>query len=489
VIATGTASGKSLVFQTAALAILEKDPEARVAVFYPLKALAADQLVGWKKALVSAGYSETLVAECHGDIEIDARFQSLEEARVLIMTPDVCHHWLLKNLVKLSVKRFISNIQLIVIDEAHVLEGVFGSHVAFLLRRLQVARAIAQKGRVSTKKLRFVAASATISNPDDHLKALTGRSFSVVDESQDGSPAQSRSLVHLACKTNPASILPELQQELLQSSTQGSFISFVDSRQGVERAVVQTNHPLVRPYRSGYEADDRISIENALRNGALRGVVSTSALELGINIPHFAIGLNAGVPNSRKAFRQRFGRVGRAQPGSFAVIADPNDFRRFGSTFAEYWNGSIEPSTLYLKNRFMQFTHARCLVDELEMLGVMGKAVVPSNIEWPSGFNEAFEYARPGGVRPREFDQIAAIGGDSPHLNYPIRNIAEGTFSIAQNQHQRVGSVTLQQAIREAYPGAIYLHLARGYKVLEWRNTAWERTIHAYPVNTDTHYS
>ena len=212
--------------------------------------------------------------------------------------------------------------------------------------------------------------------------------------------------------------------------------------------------------------------------------MSTSALELGINIPHFSVGLNIGVPASRKSFRRRLGRVGRQKPGAFAVIAEPYALRRFGMGLEEYYASSVEPSYLYLANRFIQFAHARCLAEELEMLGVTGRKSLPGFISWPEGFNTVFDFAYIGGAtaRPREFDTIYRIGGDNPHYNYPLRNVAEEGFVVAtggggSGPPRRIGDLTLQQAIREAFPGAIYLHLAKGWKVHEWRSTAWERSI------------
>ena len=247
----------------------------------------------------------------------------------------------------------------------------------------------------------------------------------------------------------------------------------------------------MKPYRSGYEAADRSNIERALRDGRLRGVVSTSALELGIDIPHFEVGLNIGVPVTRKSFRQRLGRVGRQRPGCFAVVAEPYAFKRFGSTLAEYYEGSVEPSYLYLRNRFMQFAHARCLAEELEMLGVTGRKALPSTVQWPDGFAEVFDFAYAGGpaARPREFDQINRIGGDQPHFNYPLRNVPEDAYKVVNSRGGPAGSadvaqLTVQQAIREAFPGAIYLHLAKGWRVHEWRSTSFDRTIRVSPTRS-----
>jgi len=131
----------------------------------------------------------------------------------------------------------------------------------------------------------------------------------------------------------------------------------------------------------------------------------------------------------------------------------------------------------------MQFAHARCLAEELDMLGATGRKVPPATMNWPDGFTEVFEFAHIGGkrARPREFDNIAQIGGDNPHVNYPMRNIGEANFPVTTGKPpSRIGTLTMQQAIREAYPGAIYLHLAQGFKVSAWRSSAFDRAIRVY---------
>lgn len=493
VLATGTASGKSLVFQAAAIKTLQEDGESKVLAFYPLKALAADQVVSWRYALEMAGMPQDWIVSVTGDMPIPERKIALENARIVIATPDVCHTWLMRNLAGRAFKNFLASIDLLVIDEAHVFEAVFGSNSAFLFRRFQAAARICRAKNRDDRVFSVIAASATIANPGEHLHALTGLDFAVIDENQDSSPQHARSLLHVACNPDETQgIISDLQREMVERSDTGSFITFVDSRQGVERLAAQTEHDLVNPYRSGYEAEDRAAIEKALRSGRLRGVVATSALELGIDIPHFAVGLNLELPVSRKAFRQRLGRIGRSTPGAFAVVAEASAFRRYGSSLGDYYRGSIEPSRLYLENRFVHFAHAKCLAEELDMLGVKGRSVPPSNIDWPSGFANVYEFAKVDGtrVRPREFDHIAGIGGDNPHYNYPLRNIGEENFQIAtgSGQLQRIGNLTLQQAIREAYPGAIYMHMGQRWRVREWRSTTWERAIRVSPwkapVNT-----
>ena len=492
VISTGTASGKSLVFQSAAFRVLDSDDEATVIVFYPLKALSNDQWMSWRRAAVHAGFGEDDIVKVDGDVPRPSRARMLETARVALMTPDVCHAWLLNEISNPAHKAFLARTRLVVIDAAHVLEGVFGSNFAYLFRRICATRQLVQDKRRRTN-LQVIAASATISTPDRHLNSLTGLEFETVGDEDDGAPRHARSIVHLAAADRKeAGVAERIHKALMEGSTDGSFITFVDSRQGAERLAVRTEYDnLVKPYRSGYEAEDRAKIEDALRDGHLRGVVSTSALELGIDIPHFTVGLNIGVPVTRKSFRQRLGRVGRQRPGSFALVTEPYAFRRFGSTLEEYYAKSVEPSYLYLGNRFMQFAHARCLAEELEMLGFTGRKALPTSIAWPNGFAEVFDFAYAGSpaARPKEFDQINRIGGDQPHFNYPLRNVPEDAYQVVHTRGgptgpSRVAQLTVQQAIREAFPGAIYLHMAKGWRVNDWRSTAFDRTIRVNPTKS-----
>ena len=139
----------------------------------------------------------------------------------------------------------------------------------------------------------------------------------------------------------------------------------------------------------------------------------------------------------------------------------------------------------------MQFTHARCLAEELEMLGITGRKSLPAAVKWPEGFGEVFDFAYAGGpaARPREFDHINRLGGDQPHFNYPLRSVPEDAFKVVHSRGGPTGPVnvarlTLQQAIREAFPGAIYLHMAKGWRVHEWRSTAFDRAIRVSPTKS-----
>lgn len=480
VVATGTASGKSLIFQLAVMReMLEGD--GRAIVVYPLKALLSDQLQRWRALAKDFGLPEGTVQELHGDVSMERRSEALRTARILVVTPDLLQAWFMRQVASPTTREFLTLLRFLIIDEAHVYESVFGSNTAYLLRRLLVARQRACRAQDRARPLQLIAATATIYGPRDHMHCLTGCEFEEIGEADDGSPAHGRTLYHIAGpEGGPAEgTLIDVIGRIDAAAAAGTFIAFHDSRQGVERVCRAVGDDAVLPYRSGYETADRTSIEGKLRSGSLRGVVSTSALELGIDIAGFTVGMNLGVPQSKKAFRQRLGRVGRASPGVFAVIAPRQAFTRFGSSFEEYYAGSVEPSYLYLDNRFIQFAHARCLMDESEQLGFSDTSV-PPGVDWPASFRVVYEHAKPGARRPREFDYIAQLGADSPHLNYPLRQVGEANYKLkigSRDDVEQIGGIALNQAIREAYPGALYLHLKRPMKVREWRSSAFDRSI------------
>lgn len=502
-IATGTASGKSLIFQAAALhtTITLK---GRVLVLYPVKALIADQLQSWRQITRDLGLPANAVARITGGIPTGERLALLEHAKIVLMTPDACHAWLMYNLASPVVRNFLRDLRLVILDEAHTLEGVFGSNFAYLFRRLHSARQIINPDRQIAEADRVIAATATITSPAEHLEKLTGLPFKAIGPEHDGSPQSQRTLVHISTPEKEAlRTARRIHLDVLKQTQSGAMITFIDSRKGVEAFASAVGHALtdddappsntadepsgetadtdikilaqglpglIAAYRAGYEESDREEIEKRLRDGSLRAVVSTSALELGIDIPHLTAGISVGVPPSRKSFRQRFGRIGRTQEGIFIVLAPETAFRRFGTSFRDYYEASVEPSYLYLDNRFMQFAHARCLLVELEALGVKSP---PLSVIWPDGFPTHFDMARAGASRHREFDAIALIGGDSPQHNYPLRNVGEPNYDVRLNQSPdgRLGQVNLSQALRECYPGAIYLYRMAPYRVNQWATT------------------
>lgn len=484
VVSTGTASGKSLIFRALAFHKALLEPRSRTLVFYPLKALAADQMKGWQEMAQDLEIPGSTIGRVDGSVPPKDREEILKSARIVVMTPDACHAWLMYRLALPAVREFTHSLSTIIMDEAHTLEGVFGSNFAFLIRRLMAARNHLTKGEAK-KSLQLVAATATIKDPGHHMKRLTGQNFAVIDHKQDGSPQHDRLVAHVACPDGEEiSVAKTLHTSLLEGAETGAFITFLDSRKGVEALAMASGAAQaagldtadILPYRAGYDTEDRAAIERRLQDGSLKGVVSTSALELGIDLPHLQVGINVGVPTTRKSYRQRLGRVGRSGPGAFLIVAPPQAFSSFGTTFCQYHDMSVEPSYLYLDNRFMQFAHGRCLANEQESLGASPRT--PTNIAWPPGFKEMHAAARPGGNRPTEFDAIAALGGDNPHRGYPLRNVGEINYQVKFHQDgDSIGDVNQVQALRECYPGGTYLHLANAYEVKAWVTNAFDAYI------------
>ena len=489
VVSTGTASGKSLIFRAVAFHKALSAPKSRTLVFYPLKALAADQMRGWKMMARELELPDNFVGRIDGSVPVKDREKVLSTSRIVVMTPDVCHAWLMYRLALPIVRKFVQALGTLVMDEAHTLEGVFGSNFAFLIRRIFAARThlIESDG----DELQLVASTATIRDPADHMKLLTGRSFTAIGHERDGSPRHHRTIAHVGCpEGDELAVARDLHARLLQSQQEGAFITFLDSRRGVEALAIASQEDermgldsaQVLPYRAGYDVDDRAAIEQRLQAGSLKGVISTSALELGIDLPHLRVGVNIGVPNTRKAYRQRLGRVGRNGPGCFLVVAPPQAFRGFGTSLQEYHDQSVEPSYLYLDNRFMQFAHGRCFATEQESLGVPLRP--PEGDDWPIGFNDLYTAACPGGDRPTEFDAIANLGGDNPHRGYPLRNIGELNYQIKLHKDaDSIGDLNQVQALREAYPGGTYLHLAGAYEVKGWVTSALDAYIRVTRTN------
>ena len=474
VISTGTASGKSLIFQSIAFHKIMTDDSSRIVVFYPLKALVADQLRSWKTMARSLNLDESVIGQIDGTVKVSERDGILQNARIIIMTPDVCQAWMMARLTMPTINNFVGSLSLAVIDESHSFESVFGSNFAFLIRRLAAARSHIARQTVSAQPLQIVGATATIANPDEHLENLTGAKFVVVNHNDDGAPRYDRFMAHVACEPGEEiATAKALQRYAIGAAGDGTFIAFVDSRKTVENLAMSAQRDVeelakdrsVAPYRAGYTAEQRQIIENHLQKGTLRGVVSTAALELGIDLPHLTVGFNVGIPFSRKSYRQRIGRVGRSGPGVFIVIGTSDAFRRYGVSFREYHDMSVEPSYLYLDNRFMQFAHARCLAEERHMLAATTS--LPTRIKWPEGFAEIYATTRPDGHRPREFDEIARLGGDTPHWGYPLRNVGETSYDIRRRvDADSIGTVSQAQALRECYPGATYLHNMEAFEVL-----------------------
>jgi DEAD/DEAH box helicase domain-containing protein len=340
----------------------------------------------------------------------------------------------------------------------------------------------------------FLCASATIAEPLKHLRQLFGLNFTNVGAETDTS-AKYEVEVQLITPPGTADFLGETS-DLLQriaTETDSRFITFVDSRKQTEQIASilsrqqdkeEEQEPFFRqdhlerldvlPFRSGYEEVDRNLIQARLSKGHLRGVVSTSALELGMDIPNLDVAVLVGVPRSATSLYQRIGRIGRHAPGKVLVINTGSVYDEAVFRHPEdFMNRPLAEGALYLENIRIQYIHALCLArnggenDQIcEMLNSREKAEFTSRVEFPEGFLELCKSERLGEV-PSDLQSMKAESGEDPHHTFPLRDV-ESQFRVefkSGPEQRQLGSLSYGQLMREAYPGAVYYYTARPYRI------------------------
>lgn len=317
VTSTATASGKSLIYQLPILQHLLADPEARILILFPTKALAQDQLSTLRELVNSTDQlsGDTLVCTYDGDSDSKDRRKIRERARVVLTNPDSLHTAMLPN--HTGWRQFWMHLKMVVIDELHVYQGQFGQHLSCILARLQRF----------CHGLQFVASSATTSNPQEHLQQLIHRT-PVKSVAVDGSSHGERHMV--LWDRHKSNDMPQIASHLLSGGLR--TIVFCKTRQQCEltyRDIIDkldtTPHlrslkPLVMSYRGGYSASERREIERDMFEGHTRMVVATSALELGIDIGSLDVVVMLGVPYSSASLWQQAGRAGRQRNSSLAMV-------------------------------------------------------------------------------------------------------------------------------------------------------------------------
>jgi len=508
-LATGTASGKSLAFQISAIEQFVKDPSAKVIAIYPMKALGREQAERWQKILKKSGIPNLEVGIIDGSVPRNNRADILNRANVVVFTPDVIHAWLLSSLTDKAVLQFLRKVSLIVVDEVHVYSGVFGSNSAFLFRRLQ------HIFQILNSPVRYVCASATISDPQKHLLNLFGLEFTLITKESDSSPKYPLD-IHFCVPPSP-DLLTELAKLISAvANTSLRFIAFADSRKQVElissilarpkndetpsidtdEDTASNRKPIlegkdeiddesdldndsdfldklnVLPYRAGYEESDRNKIQQRLSQGKLSGVISTSALELGIDIPYLDACILIGVPKSATSLQQRIGRIGRHSKGNVLVINTGGVYDQ--AIFANppsFLNRPLAESTLYLDNIYIQYIHALCLArlgGEHDTItnNKHTDAEFSSPINFPDNFINICNQERSGQLS-KDLQSKKAEAGDNPNYSFPLRDV-ESQFKIEHKtsfQVNSLGSISYRQLMREAYPGGVYYYATQAYRV------------------------
>src|SRR5919109_1039247 len=477
IVTTGTASGKSLCFQLPTLDTLCRDARARALYLYPTKALAQDQ----GRALHALGVKRARPAIYDGDTPREQRAQIRRRANIILTNPDMLHLGILPN--HRAWADVFANLALVVIDEAHVYRGVFGSHVANVLRRLR--RIAAAYGT----EPRFLLASATIANPGELAERLTGLpEVTVVD--RDGSPGAKKTIAmwnppiidpQSTSSTGTGEALATRRSALAESAelladlvTQGArTIVFMKSRKAVELIARFTRLTLedagrgelaerIAPYRAGYTPQQRRELERRLVDGELLGVVATDALELGIDIGSLDAAICVTFPGTVASLRQMWGRAGRRGRGLALYVAGEDALDQFFCRHPdEFLDRPVEAAILDPWNEQLHAAHLLCATHEGPLEEADAAFLGPDWREFAQALVSAGDLReRPDGTyvprRPEEFPAAAVS------LRAASR---DGVVIVDMGSGELIGNVDVQRAMTTVHDGAVYLHGGRSYEV------------------------
>ena len=478
IVSTSTSSGKSLIYQVPMLHALEQDPESRGMYIFPTKALAQDQRRSMKELLkYIPGLENAIVETFDGDTPMKERNQIRDEGRIIFTNPDMLHITILPQ--ESGWRTFLQNLKYVVVDELHVYNGLFGAHVAFIMRRLRRICAA-----VGNRKVKFISCSATVANPEEHMKTIFG-----VDKVKltdyDGSPSGRKEFI---CWNTPykdpgdpssgrGDTFAETARLICQLILRGvRTIAFCRVRKQCEvlLAAVKTEFtnlerpecaPLVMGYRGGYSAQDRRRIESEMFGGKLMGIIATTALELGVDIGSLDCVVTMGFPYTIANLRQQSGRAGRRNRDSLSVLV--------GDCFAVDQYYMQNPDEIFTKpncelqvdltNELVVEGHIQCAAFEMPIkpdedekyLGKMLNEICSDRLTYdPLGFYHCNERFRP-----------------LPSRNVAIRDTEEDHFAVIDITHGRnvvLEEVEASRAFFTLYDGGIFLHQGRTYMVKEF---------------------
>ncbi len=497
IIATPSASGKTLCYHLATLDALLHDKKSRALYIFPTKALAQDQLRSLKQiahplSLRAKGesISPEAMATFDGDTPQNERASIRKQARVILTNPDMLHLGILPN--HQSWSKLFRNLKYVVIDETHIYRGVFGSHVANVLRRLRRLCAF------YSSNPQFICCSATIANPQEHAQNIVGLPCEAIVE--DGSPHGEKYFTfwnppiiddamtsRRSSNSEAALLLKELVQKEIRS------LVFASSRKLTELIYIYTREQLapslsdkISPYRAGYLPEDRRQIEHQFFEGELLGLVATTALELGINIGDLDATVLTGYPGSIASAWQQAGRSGRSTHSSLSfliALENPLDQYLMGNPdffFSKNFdNAIINPDNPYiLKPHLLCASWEKPLEDKDEEFFDDSSAML-TELEQEGKLRKRYEkwHPAPSISYPAQDINIRATSGQ----NYAVVDGRDGCL---------LETVEASVAFFQVHPGAIYLHQGESYLITELdltRHIAWAepRSVDYYTQTMD----
>jgi DEAD/DEAH box helicase domain-containing protein len=468
-IATGTASGKSMCFQVpVAEAVSDSIRPGTALLVFPTKALARDQL----RAITDLEIPGLVAAAYDGDCTQEERTWVRRNANVVLTNPEMLHYGVLPHHARWAT--FLMRLRYVVLDELHAFRGVFGTHVAHVLRRLR------RVGEAYAAHPTFVACSATIGAPAELASALWAGPVEAVTD--DGSPRGERlvalcnpplldsswSRARVSSHSETASVLTELISRGHKS------IGFCRSRRGTEVVAADIRRRLpaeladrVRPYRGGYLPEERREIENELFNGNVQGVIATTALELGVDIGGLDACVLDGFPGTIASMWQQMGRAGRSCQSSLSVLVAGEDQldQWLMAHPTEVFTRPAEPAVINPANPFILHPHLGCAAFEMPLTAADERW-------WPEllddGVREMVQDDRlkvrpPTSRRPSPSAVWAARG--FPAHGIGLRSGSNTEYRIVRRDDSLVGTVDEGRAFDLVHPGAVYLHQGATYQV------------------------
>ena len=456
IVTTGTASGKTLAFNLPVLSALAEDPKNRTLYLYPTKALAQDQVRG----LGTFGIKGMRAAIYDGDTPSEQRWQVRKWSNLILSNPDMLHLGVLPHHDRWG--DVLSNLRYVVVDEAHVYRGVFGSHVGNVLRRLR------RLARVYGADPQFLFASATIANPGELAQDLSGLDVTVVGD--DAAPRAERTIAlwnpplldeELGLRGSSLAEGSKLLAELVSKGLRA--LVFAKSRRAAElihRLAAQRlgDGSLLSPYRAGYTPAQRREIEQRLFSGELLGVSATNALELGIDVGALDSVVSVGFPGTMASLRQQWGRAGRRGHGLAVLVATDDALDQYFMREPEMLlNRRVEAAILDHENPRVLDGHVAAAAFEAPLDEADAEVLGP-------------EALRRAALHPDLKKTDAGYvwdGRDYPAGRFGLRSTSPDVFSVVEAGSGSVlGAVEHEKAYSTVHEGAIYLHLGEQYRVV-----------------------
>jgi DEAD/DEAH box helicase domain-containing protein len=484
VVVTATASGKTLCYNLPVLHTLLADPKATALYLFPTKALAQDQLVALNELI--AGLDKVISVQTYdGDTSRERRKSARNAGGIIITNPDMLHTGILPHHTQWA--SLFESLRYIVIDELHTYRGIFGSHFANVLRRLK------RICRFYGSNPQFVLASATIANPRQLAEKLIEEKVTLIDD--DGAPRGEKHWIML----NPPLIDPALGQrrsmvletrdiaaKFLQADIQ--TIVFARARSTTEVLLTYLRDAIaseggdpktVHGYRGGYLADERRTIEKGLREGSIRGVVATNALELGVDIGQLEAAVLAGYPGTIASALQQSGRAGRRSNVSAAVIvASASPLDQFIVTHPRYFfERSVEHGLIAPDNLIILTNHIKCASFELPFDAGEKFGRFEQTTELLEALVEEGILNKQTAARPNLPDRYFWLADQYPATGLSLRSGTADTIVIMSDQEPSgrltsIGQIDRESAAQHVHAGAIYIHEGQSFLVerLDWDN-------------------